>query len=91
MTDHDGELAAIVAILEFLRDERKGTTTRFTMRALRWFAAQRITVRRILTVVQTRLATRVLMPSAGDVRIRASGPVHHHCLSDRSAPRLLAS
>lgn len=34
---------------EILPDEKKGTTTRFTLRALRWFRSQGISVRRILT------------------------------------------
>lgn len=34
---------------EILPDERKGTTTRFVLRALRWFRAQGIGVQRILT------------------------------------------
>jgi transposase InsO family protein len=34
---------------ELLSDERKGTTTHFTLRALRWFREQGVTVRRILT------------------------------------------
>jgi len=34
---------------ELLPDEKQGTTTRFTLRALRWFAGQGVPVRRILS------------------------------------------
>ena len=39
---------------EILRDEQKGTTTRFALRALRWFREQGVRVWRILTDIQTR-------------------------------------
>lgn len=41
--------ASRLVYAELLPDERRHTTTRFTVRALRWFAAQGVSVERILT------------------------------------------
>jgi leucine-zipper of insertion element IS481 len=38
---------------ELLPDERKGTTARFLLRALRWFGTQGVPVRRVLTDIQS--------------------------------------
>jgi transposase InsO family protein len=41
--------ASRLVYAEILPDEKKGTTTRFTLRALRWFREQGVPVRRVLT------------------------------------------
>jgi len=55
---------------EILPDERKGTTTRFAIRALRWLREQGVAVRRILTDNGSAYRSRVFRAALRRLRIK---------------------
>ena len=57
---------------EILPDERKGTTTRFALRALRWFAEQGVAVRRVLTDNGSAYRSRVFRAALRRLSIKHS-------------------
>jgi transposase InsO family protein len=57
---------------EILPDEKKGTTTRFTLRALRWFAGQGVRAQRILTDNGSAYRSRVFRSALRRLSIRHS-------------------
>ena len=55
---------------EILPDEKQGTTTRFTLRALRWFAEQGVPVRRIISDNGSPYRSRVFRSALRRLRIK---------------------
>jgi transposase IS481 family protein len=79
-----------LAYSELLADERKETVAAFWLRANAWFSQCGITVRKVLTDIQSECAALGLScRPAGKDRCRPA-PARHRCLTDWSAQRLLA-
>ncbi len=62
--------ASRLVYAEILPDQKKGTTTRFTLRALRWFHSQGVRVERVLTDNGSPYRSRTLRAALRRLRIK---------------------